>query len=1055
VTRVPHEPIPPDWERLEPLLDRVLDAPPSERATIITAVSGGDPALEAALAGLAAEAERGLPILDQPADARFASLVEREPARFPRGLDDRYALIRELGRGGMATVFLARDRKHGREVAVKVMRPELTATLGRERFLREINIAAQLRHPAIVPLFDSGESDGALYYVMPYEAGHSLRERLAREGRLPVSDALGLLRGVCEALGFAHRHGVVHRDLKPENVLLAGRHALLADFGVASAMWGADDAVVTEEGLLGTPAYMAPERMIAAGADPRGDVYALGVMAYEMLSGERPSGLTSLPGRGISAGESVRDELLRLRPDLPAEVATVVGGCLAPRPEDRYPDAGAVLAALEPAALMPAAPAADQTRRRVAMGIAAAATLAALAAALAWRGRSAPAGDPDLVATAPFQVLHPSLQLWREGMVDVLARDLDGAGPLRTVPAAVALRASTGGADRSAAAALGQRTGAGLVVFGSVVRLERDSVALRASVLDRATNQLAADLEVRGPEASMGRLVDSLVVEILRGVGRERPIAGTRRVSITVGSLPAVREFLRGEQFFRRGSYDSALAHYDQALGHAPAFPLALRRMYQAIAWDAPSAARYRPWQEYRQLAARSNRGLAPRDSLIFLADSLRFSAALAADPATIIRDQRRALAVLEEAARRYADDVEIWYELGEVYVHDSPPFGQRAVPAMAALDRAIAADPGFSTAYEHAIGLAIQLGRPRDASRYARAAAALGPGPRGDVMRLAAEVLDSGVGAATVARAVDTASSISLLGLASHLLWHADSGEAVVVAVREILRRPREEGPGPPMVTDSLVAARNLARTLAFRGHLTAAAGLAGAPLGPGRPLLAVVDPFQELALLGAVPDSVAERAFQGGLSPGVDWGGPPFPLLPGVLRGARWWLARGDTVALARLAARAAEVARGGGSPVAELRGHYLEAVAGAYLTLARGDSGAAAGMLRAIPDTLCAVVPCFQEKLSLARLLAARGEDQAAADLLDRWFLMWEATPSSVLAALERARLAERLGDRRKAEDRYRFVSEVWRAADPSLQRHVTEAKEGIARVRRADG
>jgi tetratricopeptide (TPR) repeat protein len=683
--------------------------------------------------------------------------------------------------------------------------------------------------------------------------------------------------------------------------------------------------------------------------------------------------------------------------------------------------------------------------------------LALLAAALLLRGRTAPAGDPDLVAVAPFQVLHASLRLWREGMVDVLARDLDGAGPLRTVSAAAALRAWPGGADRSAAAALGQRTGAGLVVFGSVVRLEGDSVALRASVLDRATDRLAADLEVRGPEESMGRLVDSLVVGILRGVGRDRPIAGARRVSITVGSLPAVREFLRGEQFYRRGSYDSALVHYDQALAQAPAFPLALRRMYQAIAWGAPTSTRYRPWREYRQLAAQSNRGLGPRDSLIFLADSMRFSADTASDPAAILRNQRGALAVLEEASRRYADDVEIWYELGEVYFHAPPPFGNRAIPALAAFDRAIAADPGFSAAYEHAVGLAIQLGRTRDAARYARVAGALGPGHRADVMRLAAEVLDSGVGAPTVARALATASGESLFGLSVHLLWAADSGEAEVVAIRELFRGWRDHGLGGPLVTDSQLVARNLARALAFRGHLAAAATLAETPASPGRApvALAFVDPFQELALLGAVPDSMAERAFQSGLSPGVDWGGRPAPALPAVLRGARWWLARGDTVALARLAERAAGVAREGGSPVAGLRGRYLEAVAGAYLALARGDSGAAVGRLQAIPDTLCIVVPCFQEKLSLARLLAARGADQAAADLLDRWFLIWEATPSAVLAALDRARLAERLGDRQKAEERYRFVAEIWRNADPSLQRYVTEARAGIVRARRPPG
>jgi tetratricopeptide (TPR) repeat protein len=604
---------------------------------------------------------------------------------------------------------------------------------------------------------------------------------------------------------------------------------------------------------------------------------------------------------------------------------------------------------------------------------------------------------------------------------------------------------------------LGQRTGAGLVVFGSVVRLDQDSVALRASVLDRATNHLAADLEVRGREESMGRLVDSLVVGILQGVGRDRPIAGTRRVSITVGSLPAVREFLHGEQFFRQGSYDSALVHYDRALAHAPAFPLALHRMYEAIAWGASTASRYRPWREYRRLAAYSNRGLGPRDSLIFLSDSLRFGADSSLDLAAILRDQRGALAVLEEAARRYPDDVGIWYELGEVHFHAPPPVGQRAAAALEAFDHAIAADPGFSPAYEHAVGLAFRLGRSRDAGRYARTAAALGPGSRAAEMRLAAAVLDSGIGARGVTRALSTMSDASIFGLAAHLLWAADSGEAVVVLLRELDRRPHDPGPGWPPVTDSLFRRRNLARVLAFRGHLTEAAALAGDLGNPARSpvTFASVDPFAELALLGAVPESVAERAFRSGLTPGVEWGGGWGPVLPAALRGAPWWLARGDTAALARLAERAATVARESGSPVGRRRGSYLEAVAGAYLALARGDSVAAIGRLQAISDTLCIVAPCFYEKLTLARLLAGRGEDQAAADLLDRWVLIWDATPSAVLAALDRARIAERLGDRQKAEEGYRFVTEVWRNADPSLQRYVTEARAGIVRVRRPPG
>ena len=208
--------------------------------------------------------------------------------RLTAALADRYRIERELGAGGMATVYLAQDLKHDRKVAVKVLREELSASLGKERFLREIKVAAALQHPHILPLYDSGAADGLLFYVMPYVDGLSLRDKLVKEGELPIGDAVRILRDIADALSEAHRHGVVHRDLKPENVMLRGRHALVMDFGVAKALSDATgrQSLTTVGIALGTPTYMAPEQAVAdPHVDHRADLYAFGVVAYELLAG--------------------------------------------------------------------------------------------------------------------------------------------------------------------------------------------------------------------------------------------------------------------------------------------------------------------------------------------------------------------------------------------------------------------------------------------------------------------------------------------------------------------------------------------------------------------------------------------------------------------------------------------------------------------------------------------------------------------------------------------------------------------------------------------------
>ena len=265
-------------------------------------------------------------------------------------LSARYALERELGQGGMATVYLAEDLKHHRKVAVKVLRPELAATIGPERFFREIEVAARLQHPHILPLHDSGEAQGFLYYVMPFVDGENLRGRLTRHGELPIHDAVKLLTEVADAMAYAHAQGVVHRDIKPDNVLLSGRHALVTDFGVAKAVSEATGRqILTTAGIaLGTPAYMAPEQ---ATADPqldhRVDIYALGALGYELLAGRPP--FTGLSSQEVLAAHVTQQPqpISTLRPAVPAALAAIIMKCLAKRPADRWQTADDLLAQLE------------------------------------------------------------------------------------------------------------------------------------------------------------------------------------------------------------------------------------------------------------------------------------------------------------------------------------------------------------------------------------------------------------------------------------------------------------------------------------------------------------------------------------------------------------------------------------------------------------------------------------------------------------------------------------------------------------------------------------
>jgi|SoiMethySBSTD1v2_1073268.scaffolds.fasta_scaffold47713_3 eukaryotic-like serine/threonine-protein kinase len=371
-------------------------------------------------------------------------------------LADRYRVLRQIGRGGMATVYLADDLKHRRQVAIKVLEPELAAALGHDRFLREIELTASLTHPHILPLYDSGVADGLAYYVMPYVDGQTLRAHLSEKGRLPLDDALRIVTGVADALAFAHRKGIVHRDIKPENVLLQGGHALVADFGIARVASLAGDIGLTQTGMvIGTPSYMSPEQTVGdATVDGRSDIYSLACLLFEALSGAPPI-------RGSSAADVARRRLTEAAPrlrstvsEIPVAIDEAVAKALAREPGDRFATAEAFAAALKPEA-------------------------AAVAAAPA----TAPAKG---LVVLPFGNLSPDPEneFFADGLTEEVIADLSGISALRVISRTSAMRFKTTDKDLKAIA---RELNVRYVLEGSV-RRAGSSLRVTAQLIEAQTD---------------------------------------------------------------------------------------------------------------------------------------------------------------------------------------------------------------------------------------------------------------------------------------------------------------------------------------------------------------------------------------------------------------------------------------------------------------------------------------------------------------------------------------------------------------------------------------
>ncbi len=649
--------------------------------------------------------------------------------------------------------------------------------------------------------------------------------------------------------------------------------------------------------------------------------------------------------------------------------------------------------------------------------------------------------DANLIAVAPFDVFDPKLGLWREGLVDILSRDLDGAGSLRSVSPRVAIRRWSGRAEPAEAEALGRRTGAGLAVVGQLVGSGPDSVRLTATILDVEGKRRLGEIDLRDALAHMDRLVDSTAVALLRTLGRHRPMAAVRQAAFGGTSLPALKEFLRGEQFYRQSAWDSALAHYEAATTLDSTLALAFRRMRLSLTWNPATADSFPSPQEYAFRAAAFNRGLPTRDSLLIVMDSLLWG--MGWDDTAFFAHRRRAFAALDQVARLNPHDPEVWNELAEVRFHwgTAAEFTQEEI--LATLDRAIQLDPEYGPAYEHTVLLAIKLGRLDLARQYARTYIDFVPADiASQQLRLDALLLDSSLmGSTQAARLIDTSAATPLLQTVFDLSGWLDSGETAIRLARSLASEAHSVAGAPPWLTPSR-RKDFLANVLAFRGHFREA----GATL-PGSPIRGTgyqTNPVFDLALLGGVsPDSarVMARALAAGDSL---W--PP----SGLRYALPWWYADRDTASLKRFEVQVAAAARKYPNPVAKVYLRNLAEVARAYLVLARGDSTEGQLMLAALPDSLCALSDCFFEKFTLAELQTARGQDREAAATYDRWLRARDWSPLFVIGRLNRARLAERLGERDQAVGLYQYVLDAWRHADPELRPHIAAARDGLERL-----
>jgi len=637
----------------------------------------------------------------------------------------------------------------------------------------------------------------------------------------------------------------------------------------------------------------------------------------------------------------------------------------------------------------------------------------------------------NLVAVAPFDVLAPDLQLWREGMVDVVSQRLDGAGPMRTVSPSTVIRRWRGRADPSSASNIGRATGAGLVVFGRLIGRSGDSVRLSASLFDTDQSRVVAEFEWSDRADNTDRLCDSLTVALLRELGRTRAIGAFRETGLGTTSLPALKAFLRGEQFLRRSNWDSALAYYQRAITLDTTFTLAFSHASMAVGWQHTGGDSLA--LTYGLTAGRLNHGLAPRESLLIQADSI--SAAVYGGPVMLGGAWwtlcKRLLSTLDEAVRRYPEDPALWYSLGDARFHVGSVSRIGRDRSLEAFDRAIALDSAFSPAFLHTIGMALELRGPDAGRRYAEAFLRVSPkGTYALLFRLVTLLLDPRANARRTQHLMDSIGTNLQFLLTGIFDRRPDSAETQVRLARSFVQGRLTAA---TTADDSLRAGFFLAFAQAYRGHLREAYRVGGRWS---------FNLLPEVALLGGIPPDSAEEIFRNLMSnpSGFQWA-------------LEWWAGRRDTAMLRTLAERLDTMVAHlppDVPPIAKDVIGYLSQSVAANLALAQGDSAVALSKFLALPDSAC-FQGCTMDGLVRVQLLEAQGRLAEALEWLNAYVHgPSPPLPSDVLRALIRGRINERLGNREPAIEAYHFVVETWAHADPELQSYVAEARSGLGKL-----
>ena len=584
-------------------------------------------------------------------------------------LADRYRLERELGHGGMATVYLAQDLKHDRAVALKVLKPELAHALGPERFLREIQVTAQLDHPHILPLLDSGDAGGFLYYVMPYVQGETLRTRLTREKQLPLDDALQIAAEVADALNYAHGQGIVHRDIKPENLLLAGRHVRVADFGIARAVTAAGGDSLTATGVaIGTPVYMSPEQ--AGGSkdvDGRSDLYSLGCVLYEMLAGHPP--FTGGTAHEILARHSMDavPSLAAARPTVPEGLERAIATALAKVPADRFSTAAQFADALARRGSSATVGAARSSRRVARLAVIAVAGMVTVGGAILMLRPSpkAPGYARTAIAVLPFQNLSAQgpHAYFAGGLHDELLTQLSKVAALKVIS-----RTSVMGYEstKTPLRQIASELGVGSVVEGSV-QIEGSRLRVNVQLIDAATDApVWAERYDRTLDDAFA-IQSDVAQRIVAAVGAALSDAEQQRLAaVPTANADAYRLYLQGREYlirpgFLRRNEEIAQQLFETALARDPGF---------ALAHAALSEVHGRMfWFRYDPSPARAARQRAEAEAALRLAPELpQAHVAMGLAHFWGRRDYRRALEEFRVALKGLPNDARVWQLIGTVH---------------------------------------------------------------------------------------------------------------------------------------------------------------------------------------------------------------------------------------------------------------------------------------------------------------------------------------------------------------------------------------------------